>query len=94
MTGAIPKAFRGDAAVSKTAERGSSPRRGASPMIDCIILADASKVSAADFVRMFAPRKSKLTLLCEQLWQAAVDGDREQCRRIHVEIAGLGGRSA
>lgn len=50
------------------------------------IIADARTTSGADFVRAFAPQKSRLTILCEQLWTAT---SREEVARIHAEIAEL-----
>lgn len=60
-------------------------------MIDRITIADASKVSAADFLRHVrpTPQPSELHLLCIKLWEAATKGDRAEIRRIHEQIAGL-----
>ena len=60
-------------------------------MIDRITIADASKVSAADFLRHVrpTPQPSELHLLCIKLWDAATKGDRAEIRRIHEQIAGL-----
>jgi hypothetical protein len=57
------------------------------------VVADASRVSGADFVAMFAPRKSRLTELCEQLFIAARDNDREALKSIHAEIRLLNPRA-
>ena len=68
---------------------GGNLRIGGVPLTRAII-ADARTTSGADFVRAFVPQKSRLTILCEQLWTACGDGgSKEERDRIHAEIAEL-----
>jgi hypothetical protein len=55
-----------------------------------VYIADARKVSAADFHRMFEPRRSPLEELCAQWWQAAfTDGDMERAHELKKRIQSL-----
>jgi predicted enzyme involved in methoxymalonyl-ACP biosynthesis len=51
-------------------------------------VADARKVSGSDFVKAFTSQRSKLDNLCADLWQAAMDGDREKCAELRGQIQG------
>jgi hypothetical protein len=56
-----------------------------------IIIADASKVSPAEFLRyvLGEPRVDPLHKLCADLWDAAGRGDRAECQRLREEIKAL-----
>lgn len=51
-----------------------------------VLTADASKVSGAEFVAMFAPRPSRVKELVGQLFAAAGENDRETIKAIHAEL--------
>lgn len=51
-----------------------------------IVIADARRVSASDFHKLFEPRESELDRLCKQLWTAAVENDRERIAELHAQI--------
>lgn len=56
-----------------------------------VVIADASRVSGADFLKhvLGERRPSELHRLCEEQMRAAMDGDREKCARLLAEIKAL-----
>lgn len=61
------------------------------PQTANVIVADASQVSSAEFMRAVFPRPSLSPTeeLCARLWDAAKREDREEIRRIHEQIEAL-----
>jgi hypothetical protein len=54
-----------------------------------LVTADASKVSATEFLGLFAPKPDPLHELVRGLWKAAADpkGNAEEIARLRAEIA-------
>lgn len=71
------------------AHKSPQPTSVSPALVGTLITADASKISAADFHKLFKPHESELDKLCRELWAAAADGDTDKCRELRAEIKAL-----